>query len=33
MIFGLGLAMLLSVIHVIFFGRYLCINETLFDFC
>ena len=33
MIFGIGLAMLLSVIQVIFFGRAPYINETLFDFC
>ena len=33
MIFGPKWAMLLSVVQVIFFGRALCIKETLSDFC
>ena len=33
MIIGLGWAMLLSVVHVVFFGRAPYTNETLSDFC
>ena len=33
MIFGLGCAMLLSVVQVVFFGRAPYTKETLSDFC
>ena len=33
MIFGFRWAMLLSVIHIVFFGRAPCTKETLSDFC
>ena len=33
MIIGPGWAMLLSVVHVVFFGRALCTKEILSDFC
>ena len=33
MIFGLGWAMLLSVVQVVFFGRVPYTNDTLFNFC
>ena len=33
MIFGLGWAMLLSVVQVVFLGRTSCTKETLSDFC
>ena len=32
MIFGLGWAMLLSVVHVVFFGRAPCTKENLPNF-
>ena len=31
--FGLGWAMLLSVVYIVFLGRVSCTKETLFDFC
>ena len=33
MIFRPGWAMLLSVVHVVFFGRTLYTKETMSDFC
>ena len=33
MIFGPGWAMLLFVVHVVFFGRVHCTKEPLSDFC
>ena len=33
MIIGLGWAMLLSVVQVVFLGRAPCTNEILSDFC
>ena len=33
MIIGLGWAMLLFVVQVVFLGRVPCIKETLSDFC
>ena len=33
MIFGLGWAMLLSVVQVVFLGRAPCTKETLSNFC
>ena len=33
MIFGLGWAMLLSVVHVVFLGRAPWTKESLYDFC